>query len=81
LDKGEEFVKELKSLERRLSEVSRGGSQSDFERLKSDLRELVLKLVESDLPDPVKDAIGERADALDRKIQDLERRVSAVESI
>jgi len=40
LDKAEEFVGGLRELEHRLSELSRGGSLSDFERLKSDLRDL-----------------------------------------
>jgi len=78
LDRVEEFVKGLKDLEHRLNEVSGSGSPSDFERLKLDLRELVLRLIESDLPDDVKDLLGEKADALDRRIQDLEKRMSAV---
>jgi len=45
LDKAEEFVSGLRELERRLSELSRGGSSSDFERLKSDLRDLSRQLI------------------------------------
>ena len=75
MDRTEEFVKELKELEHRLSEISSGGSPSDFERLKSDLRELVLRIVESDLSDDVKDLLGEKANELDRRIQDLEKRI------
>jgi len=77
LDKTEEFVKGLKGIEHRLNEAR---SPSDFEELKSDLRKLVIKIVESDLSDDVKDLLGEKANELDRRIQQLERRLSTVES-